>query len=197
MKDFSTYITESLGTTNMTLYCPSATVLALYLFEAEGQISDGKYENEDTNWEKWISKIKFVEGDPGYHTRLKHIYPYEFDDIIDIKEIKDRMLIYGKIGKVLGFDALKTLYEDDMHYYIRDVIEDIGRMIAKKASYEDIQKAIEERADDGIFRKRGVPEYLPKVFNENLYQKYLKASYSTSELTSDIKLLDEMFRNRK
>lgn len=195
MKQLNNYINESLKT-NTTFYMPSAEVLSLYLFEAEGQISDGKYENEKTNWEKWFDKINFVQGDPGFKSRCK-IYPYEFDDIIDIKEIEIRMLTYGRLAKVLEFDFIKELYVVDVYYDIRTFIEFIGNMLNENLSYNEAKIKFDKKIKSYSHMKKNLSEYLHKIFNEELYEKYKKSKYSLSELKSDIKLLDEVFINKK
>lgn len=192
MKTFAQFISESLSD-GVTFYFPNAIILALYAFEGEGQIMTG----EDSGYETWWDKVKVEQGNPGYKAD-EEIHPYTFDGLTKDEQTKDDMTSYAIMAQVLGFDFIKELFTKKLCDKIHSYFEVIGGMVYNKTPFEEASKSFDDK-----LRKYGVrpasseiAPYIKKIFNKEVYDKYLSVDYDDIKLKNDLLKLNKVFKNK-
>lgn len=193
MKNFKEFVNESIRPKQTIFYFPNATIFGLYMFEMEGQISDGKYENDKTKYDKWINTLSIKQGEPAYKSYF-NLMKFDISDIY--KEFKNtwgiRIYYYAKYSNVLNdFDLYNKVYSEGDDSYIRKLIENISKIIEDDKSYEDALKYFNE-----FSKKYNNISYLDKIFNEDIYNKYKNSKYSENDLMKDLETLSETFKNK-
>lgn len=188
---------------NTTFYFPNCSVLSLYCFEMEGQITDGKYENINTGWNKWFSCLNIKQGESGYESPYK-IYPYTITDFYK-KYIDDwgiRMYYYAKYANAVdNFNFIYNIYNiEKSRGWISTFIEYFCKAIESGKTFEETIEYIYNMFDEYnkiIPAVNNIKDYVDVLFNEHIYNKYKNSNYSLDDLKKDLRILAKTFKNKK
>lgn len=188
---------------NTTFYFPSCSVLSLYCFEMEGQITDGKYENVNTGWQKWFSSYNIKFGESGYESPYK-IYPYTITDFYKnyIDSWGIRMYYYAKYADAIdNFNFIYNIYKNvNLSGWASMFIEYFGKAVESGKTFEETMEFIFNKFDEiskitPSINK--IKDYLNVLFNRYIYNKYKNSNYSLDDLKKDLRILAKTFKNKK
>lgn len=163
--------------------------LSLYIHELKGQISDGKYENSRPyyHWQ-WIidSKESFNPAQDECGTTRYIMKKYNYNGLLDISVIRERMLFYGRFGKMCDKLYKKCNFEvEELDAILRN--ENCLKYFEKLNKYD-----LEGRVDNG--EVKGMIELHDillandednRIIN-SIYNYFLLTDYSLTELRKDM-----------
>lgn len=175
------------------IYFPNVASALIYLFELQGQVSDGYWENaRPSNHWRWISNTKpVIDKDKCGYTGVQHQKIYSTDWLRKyVKkalkgQAKDydwtiRAFNYGKLGSILtDVDFLKIT---DKYGY---------RSITENLPQEEVDHNGLEAAYNTADYKKEYWNQAGSFFTDELLKKYYNSKYGWSEFEDDLDLAEE------
>ena len=195
-----------MNNSSLTIHVPNNSIMALYMFEMEGQISDGKYENSHpyNHWH-WLNDVDNIVKDSkcgisseGRNRRIWVSNKYNINEWVTYingwRKGNEKYKNYGWATRVIGYAKFGMIYPELSYEEMNNmrnisVLLELLQMLVEKEE-NNPEKIFNLLTDFSNYPWR--EEYYNKYKNYitfDFVKKYLEIEYTTKDLKNDLKTL--------
>lgn len=194
------FVLEAKEQQKTVIYFESISAYLLFVYELQGQISDGAWENSRpaSHW-KWVTNLDYelTDDDAGYNGP-KHSVRYDCKWMIEYlnKWLKNKDDDYQWCVRFLNFCRVgKIIDKNDLKKYTDGADSDAFESIISKLPEEEVnQEGLENSLNDYYKEK-----YWPKVkseINDDFLKKFYSTEYTMKDFKDDLRSVQESMNNK-